>query len=183
VFFDEQVFEASVHNLVFVAQKGPPGENKTAFCKANILKGELVLNELYRVRQKNLITKHSFLILRENAGAEALLAEMESGTARLGQLAKIAFGMQLRDRSKFPDDVVEDPPSKKSITEFHKPCYTGKDISRYNVRFQNRYCYFNREAKRGGCWDEKLHFAKHKILVRQIGYFPEGGLTCMVTPS
>ena len=176
VFFDEQVFEASVHNLVFVARKSAPADNQTAFCKAELPDGEFALTELYRVRQKDLVTNYSFLILRENPGAEVLLAHMESGTSRLGQLSDIAFGMQLRDRSKFPEDVVENPPPKENLTEFHKPCYTGKDITRYNVRFQNRYCYFNREAMRGGCWDERLHFAKDKILVRQIGLYPEGGI-------
>ena len=176
VFFNEQVFEASVHNLVFVAKKGEPGENQTTFCKAELPDGELSLKELYRVRQKDLVTKHSFLILREDARAEALLAHMETQTARLGQVASIAFGMQLRDRAKFPHDVIENPRSKNDLTEYHKACYTGKDITRYNVGFHNRYCYFNRDAKRGGSWDERMHFAKNKILVRQIGFYPEGGI-------
>ena len=176
VFFDEQVFDASVHNLVFVARKGALDENETSFCRADFPSGEFTVNELYRARQKDLITKHSFLILRGNAPAGALLDRMDSGTARLGSVSDISFGMQLRDRKKFPEDVVENPISKADLTYFHKPCYTGRDISRFNIQFNNRYCYFNREAKRGGCWDDRLHFAKDKILVRQIGLYPEGGI-------
>jgi methylase of polypeptide subunit release factors len=177
VFFDEQVFQASVHNLVFAARKGDPAGNQTTFCKATIPEtGEFVLKELYKVDQPSLITKQSFLILRENILAEALLSVMDRKCRRLDDFAEVAFGMQLRDRSKFPEDVVENPPTKKALSKFHKPCYTGKDISRYHVRWQNRYCYFNREAKRGGCWNERFHFAKQKILLRQIGFFPEAGI-------
>jgi hypothetical protein len=93
-----------------------------------------------------------------------------------GSVATVNFGMQLRDRGKFTEDVVESPNGKASLTAFHKECYAGKDVHRYHVSFNKRFCYFNREAKRGGCWDEVIHFAKNKILVRQIGSHPEGGL-------
>ena len=177
IFFGEQVFEASVHNLVFAARKGKPESNQTAFCKAAIsVTGDFALNELYKVEQCSLVTKQSFLILRENSKALALLTVMDGKHLRLDDLAEVSFGMQLRDRAKFPQDVVEDPPNLNALTKFHKPCYTGKDISRYAVRWQKRYCYFNREAKRGGCWDERLHFTRRKILLRQIGFYPEGGI-------
>jgi hypothetical protein len=177
VFFDERVFEASVHNLVFAARKGNPKGNQTAFCKAAISEtGEFTLTEVYKLNQSSLVTKQSFLILRENTAAEALLTQMDGKNRHLTDFADVVFGMQLRDRSKFPEDVVENPPNPKGLSKFHKRCYTGKDISRYQVRWQNRYCYFNREAKRGGCWDETMHFAKNKILLRQIGSHPEGGI-------
>ena len=76
--------------------------------------------------------------------------------------------MQLRDRSEFREDVVESPKSKSSLTKFHRECYAGKDVHRFYVSFTERYCYFKRDAKRGGCWDEDIHFTKGKILVRQI---------------
>ena len=44
------------------------------------------------------------------------------------------------------------------------------------MTYNNRYCYFNREAKQGGCWDEKTHFTKNKILIRQIGEIPTAGI-------
>jgi hypothetical protein len=84
--------------------------------------------------------------------------------------------MQLRDRSDYPLDVVVSPAKTDSLTDFHRECYAGKDVHRFSVTFTDRYCYFNRIAKRGGCWDEEIHTAKNKILVRQIGEYPEGGL-------
>jgi hypothetical protein len=84
--------------------------------------------------------------------------------------------MQLRDREKFPRDVLEGPEAKERISKDHRPCYTGKDISRWLVTFGERYCYFNRSAKRGGCWDASIHNAKNKLLLRQIGHYPEAAL-------
>ena len=94
----------------------------------------------------------------------------------MGEFASVNFGMQLRDREQYPGDVVESPLSKSDLTQFHRPCLTGKDIARYNLTYPKRYCYFNRVAKRGGCWDEAAHNAKNKILVRQIGLYPDAAL-------
>ncbi|MBN1664546.1 MAG: hypothetical protein JW943_13175 [Deltaproteobacteria bacterium] len=66
--------------------------------------------------------------------------------------------------------------SKTELTSYHKPCYTGRDISRWVVSFNERFCYFNRKVKRGGCWDESMHFAKNKLLLRQVGHYPEAAI-------
>ena len=46
----------------------------------------------------------------------------------------------------------------------------------FKTVYNNRYCYFNREAKCGGCWDEAIQTAKIKILVRQVGSIPVCGI-------
>lgn len=91
-------------------------------------------------------------------------------------LASVNFGMQLRDRKEFPNDVVNGPDARERLSKDHKPCYTGRDISRWIVTFGERYCYFNSVAKRGGCWDERIHSARNKLLLRQIGHYPEAAL-------
>jgi len=83
--------------------------------------------------------------------------------------------MQLRDRKKYPMDVLQNP-DKSILTEFHKKCYTGKDIKAFELKYSNRYCYYNREAKKGGCWNDDAQLAKNKILVPQIGRFPVGAI-------
>lgn len=50
----------------------------------------------------------------------------------------------------------------------HKKCYTGRDIKEFKVNYSNRYCFLNRITKSEGCWNEKVHFAKNKILVPQV---------------
>ena len=79
--------------------------------------------------------------------------------------------MQLRDRKIYTSDVIEST-QKDLITEYHKKCYTGKDVSRYYMGYSNLLAYVNRIAKCGGCWDEKAHETKPKIIVRQIGEYP-----------
>lgn len=71
---------------------------------------------------------------------------------------------------------MEGPTCKQHLTEYHRECYAGKDVHRFCITYTGRYCYFNRIAKRGGCWDEGIHDAKGKILVRQVGNYPEGGI-------
>jgi hypothetical protein len=83
--------------------------------------------------------------------------------------------MQLRDRKEYTSDVLQNP-KKSELTKYHKKCFTGKDIHRYMVQYNDRYCYFNEEAKRGGCWDENIHTLKNKILIRQIGAYPIAGI-------
>lgn len=91
----------------------------------------------------------------------------------LGELFFVKFGMQLRDRKKYPTDVItlmsqED----EEITTQHKPCYTGKNVNRYSLEYAGLMAYVNAKAKRGGCWDFNIHEKNPKIIVRQIGVYP-----------
>jgi hypothetical protein len=102
--------------------------------------------------------------------------------------------MQLRDRKKFSDDVIEvkNPEDRKRLTSKHKPCITGRDAQRYVLTYSNLYCLEDFKARKGGCWDLDVHHQKDKIVVRQIGAYPiccldETGYDClntvfMVTP-
>lgn len=92
-------------------------------------------------------------------------------TVEVGQMFYVKFGMQLRDRKKFINDVVLTKEGK-GLTKDHKPCYTGKNISEYNLKYTDLYAYVNEVARSGGCWDMKYHNHKPKILIRQIGKYP-----------
>jgi methylase of polypeptide subunit release factors len=175
VFFDERVFEASVHSLVFCAQRCRTSDEETAFLKAEIEGVGLVLHEKQRTRQQDLLTDKCLLVFQEHSGAQPVLKRLSANGQPLGEIASVNFGMQLRDRTEHLEDVIESP-AKADLTPFHRPCLTGKDIARYNVTYPKRYCYFNRVAKRGGCWDEATHNARNKILVRQIGLHPNAAM-------
>jgi hypothetical protein len=175
VFFDERVFEAIVHSLVFCAQRCRTSDDETAFLKAEIEGVGLVLHEKQRTRQQDLLTDKCLLVFQEHSGAQPVLKRLSANGQPLGEIASVNFGMQLRDRTEHLEDVIESP-AKADLTPFHRPCLTGKDIARYSVTYPKRYCYFNRVAKRGGCWDEATHNARNKILVRQIGLYPDAAL-------
>ena len=176
VFFDDGVFDASVHNLVLLAHKGKAIGATTIFFKAAIDAFTLQLQESARVKQGDLVDEMCLLVPRVGKGADAVVRKMSQVADTFGSAASVNFGMQLRDRSEYPQDVLESPSSKSSLTKFHRECYAGRDVHRFLITFTDRFCYFNRAAKRGGCWDEEIHNAKNKILVRQIGEYPEGGL-------
>lgn len=88
---------------------------------------------------------------------------------------RYTFGNQWGDRKKYPLDVVQNP-DISDLTEYHKKCFTGKDIKPFDLKYSNRYCYYNREAKQGGCWNDDAQLAKNKILIPQIGKFPIGAI-------
>jgi type I restriction-modification system DNA methylase subunit len=103
----------------------------------------------------------------------------------LGKLYDVKFGMQLRDRKKYVSDVINES-QEDLINEFHRPCYTGRNVSKWMMSYSGLLAYFNREAKSGGCWDEKYHNANPKIIVRQIGEYPicgydDRGYCCLNT--
>lgn len=176
VFFEDGVFDASVHNLVFIAHHSGHGASTTSFSQGKIV-GELIEIEcIYTAKHSYLTNEKCLLIPRLNMGSDTVIERMNKTGQNLGAVASVNFGMQLRDRSVHCDDVIENPENTASLSKFHRECYAGRDVHRFNVTYTNRYCYFNREAKRGGCWDADVHNSKDKILVRQIGAYPEGGL-------
>jgi hypothetical protein len=176
LFFDEGVFDASVHNLVFVAEKGIAENAVTRFCKAVLNESNFEIDEVFQSKQNELVDDLCLLVPRVSNAADSIILKMNQAAESFGSLASVNFGMQLRDRSEFTDDVVESPLNKSKLSKYHRECYAGKDVHRFYISYTDRYCFFNRTAKRGGCWDEDVHTAKDKILVRQIGDYPEGGL-------
>ncbi|MDX6765597.1 MAG: TaqI-like C-terminal specificity domain-containing protein [Candidatus Methylacidiphilales bacterium] len=174
--FEENVFQASVNNWVFVLSRGAMESGKVAFYKGAISSGDLSLELISAIEQRSLREGHGLLVPPSDSNAGAVLEKIQGGRKVLGDFATVNFGMQLRDRKHFPGDVIDGEAQKKHMTRFHRPCVTGRDIRRFAVTHGGLYCYFNRTAKRGGCWDEAVHSAKDKVLVRQIGEYPEGGL-------
>ncbi len=174
IVFEDDVFEASVNNLVFSAQKGE--RDLITFYRAAISQEGLAMSVIREVPQAGFCHDDHLLIPAKSEGLAKVVGKLQLQKFNLGELASVNFGMQLRDRGKFPRDVIESPADDVRLSKDHRPCYTGKDISRWFVTFNHRYCYFNRVAKRGGCWDESAHNAKNKLLLRQIGHYPEAAL-------
>ena len=175
IYYDENVFHANVNNLVFVANHENNSTNKN---EINIMKARKngAAWEYYDCAAitQEVYMKDDYIIvpMKGMAGAN-IIANMETGAKILKTLATVNFGMQLRDRKQYPADVTKE---EALLTADHKPCYTGKDIGRYTVKYQGLYCFFNREAKKGGCWDEAAQLANPKLLCRQIGTYPELGI-------
>lgn len=172
----DNVFEASVNTCImnFVKRNGL---NHIV----DYYKGELINNRLLLT----LLSHLSHNEYRNNIGAVIqplgddriikLLSKIETISFPLKNFATVNFGMQLRNRKIFPNDVLHNPQISE-LTQYHRKCITGKDIHEYCVIYDNRYCYFNRIAKCGGCWDEEVQSAGTKLLVRQVGAVPICGI-------
>lgn len=109
-----------------------------------------------------------------SSGLSAVFDTMHSRSVQLGESFDVSFGKQLRDRTKFPNDVIS-VVDQSHIPATHRPCYTGKDVGRYALAWSGLACLRDREAKRGGCWDDDIHGANPKLITRQIGVVPSFG--------
>lgn len=169
------VFEASVDTSVFTLVKGGNSVNENIYFYYGILKKDKLEISIKSKIKRNIFKTNEYVINPEyDATTVELLDLIEKGT-KLGEVATVNFGMQLRNRDFFPNDVIQTT-EPQHLTKYHKKCYTGRDIKEYQVIYDNRYCYFNREAQSGGCWDENVQFAKEKLLVPQVGKFPVSGI-------
>lgn len=168
--------EASVDNVVFVCQNEAVASNRNnnefPFILAEADKDKFKVLQILKARQGEFL-HNSGLIFRpeKTTGFTGIAKKMSHGSTKMGDIARVNFGMQLRDRTKYPTDVLVNPPSSK-ITSKHKKCLGGSDVQVYRTDYSGLYCLFDRVAQCGGCWDEDIQFAKRKVLVRQIGKTP-----------
>lgn len=172
---NENVFTANVNTCILIAVKNKNFNSQLSYYAGTILNGVFGMKIIIKQPQNNYVDEKSLLVPPGDETTVDIIKRIEKASNRLSAFARVNFGMQLRDREEYPNDVLNNP-SKNLLTKDHKKCYTGRDIKRYEVKYNSLYCYFNKVAKRGGCWDEKVHFQKNKILIRQVGEYPVGAL-------
>lgn len=177
VYYDDNVFAANVNNLVFVGRHIDEDSIDTDYSihfTMSSKEGGIWRNIDEKELKQRSFMKEDYIISPIGGEDTAnIISKMEFGNNELKSFAKVNFGMQLRNRKIYTNDVTND---KSTLTPYHKPCYTGKDIGSYRVKYNSLYCYFNEEARCGGCWDPSAQFANPKILVRQIGKYPIAGI-------
>ncbi|MDR3108854.1 MAG: N-6 DNA methylase [Planctomycetaceae bacterium] len=176
-----KVFSGSVDTALTILSK-EKSRKKTKFIDSNWVSKEqslVQINERTFHQSKLQSTEELLFTFQSDA------LEIRCKTFLLGDQYNVNFGMQLRDRQYYPQDVIS-VEQKKLKTKFHKPCYTGKDVQKWHLDYNGLLAYFNREAQSGGCWDEEVHFANPKIIIRQIGAVPicaldKNGYCCLNT--
>lgn len=172
---EESVFEACVNTCIIGMARDRSISNELAYCKG-FLKPNFIASEQSVCLQTEYLHANSYIIQPiGNYDDNLIMSKIEDNSAPLNNYALVKFGMQLRNRKIYPADVITNPDCEE-LTPFHRKCLTGKDIKEYYSVYNNRYCYFNRAAKCGGCWDESVQNAKVKILIRQIGAIPVCGI-------
>lgn len=169
------VFDASVNTGIFMISNSPKIK-LVRYNSAVIDKDRLIISSLSECMPDAYLATDGVLIQPlGDSMTMSIISKLESSNKKISSVATVSFGMQLRNRKIFTEDVLENP-DKSVLSEFHRPCLTGKDIVSYSSHFAERYCFFNREAKCGGCWDEDIHNSKIKVLVRQVGALPVCGI-------
>ena len=175
VFYGDNVFQANVNNLVFVGEIKEKDTNEELINieERDKKDGDWIVSEKKSVIQSSFMNDDYIINPSKNESSDSILEIIQRDTVPLSDISNINFGMQLRYRKVYKNDVTKDI---NTLTEYHTKCYTGKDISEYVAKYSGLYCYFNEEAKCGGCWDRKAQFACPKLLVRQIGRVPVVGI-------
>ncbi len=168
--------EASVDNVVFVLRR----EDEEASRNAHVVVCEIAgaVGGGLELRRSASITQSEFLRTSGHifsVGHNDLVTKIaQVSCLPLGEIANVNFGMQLRDRHQFPDDVVR-ASKGRNLSPDYRPCVTGQDVNRYDIAYGELYAYYNTVAQRGGCWQTSVHFAAEKLVVRQIGKTPMAG--------
>ncbi|MBP6948299.1 MAG: Eco57I restriction-modification methylase domain-containing protein, partial [Bacteroidales bacterium] len=169
VLFYVPVFEyPSVDNLVFVCQKKLLSRTPNLF-KIHEIKSSNFEEEVKTFKifpQKNILPPEYIFALDSSDEDNELLGKIENGCKFLGEICGTYFGIQTFDRQKY---VLPLP-----ANEHFKPVIDGGNVFRYQLIPPVEYVdYRPQNIKSGG--DEEI-YKKERIVVRQIGKYPEGVL-------
>jgi len=169
---------ASVDTAIITLSR--PADTISAFQIRTLRANEsLELVAQQNVSPSAILADKNFLFTGSSSvAASGVWKKCVSVSQALGTLATVSFGKQLRDRKKFVDDVIH-VSALGRVPRTHRPCYTGKDINRYSVRWDGLACLDDELARSGGCWDSEKHTARGKLLTRQIGKRPEFGIDAL----
>ncbi|TAJ80240.1 MAG: restriction endonuclease subunit M [Gallionellaceae bacterium] len=107
----------------------------------------------------------NILLDESNVG---LITRLTDKFSPLNKVATINRGLITGDRNKYF--------SEQKLTKSHVPILTGSDVQRYLSAKPSEFVLFERPDTAGGCWDEKVHLAPHKLVVRQIGVKPTASI-------
>ena len=171
VLFYVRVFEdPSVDNVVFICQRAASSPLSTShrLCVHEI-KGARFADEVKRFRsfpQRNIQPPDYVFSFDASEEDAALLKKIETGCKRLGEIGGTYFGIQTFDRKKYVSSAPRNRHGRAVID--------GGNVFRYYMSPPDEYVdYRPKNVKSGG--DERI-YARQRIVVRQIGRYPEGTL-------
>jgi len=170
----ETVFEsAEVDNCIVLFKKQENAQARsenevTIFDFGTKRDGKISILPIGRIKQKIFEEQQGYVFNVNLASASLNIAnKIQLNSIPLGSLLRIYFGIQTYDRKKYVSD--------SRIDKTYKRALDGEDIQRYCLTPKERYVKLIPTAiKSGG--EPKVHFAKEKIIVLQIGSEPKGTL-------
>ena len=160
------VFGAKVDTAIIILNKDSDSNSRNS----NLIeiyhkeKKNFVHEENKDIEQIKYLNEENFLFNINITSKDRTLIEKIDKWEKLGQISRVSFGLQTKDKSKY----VKDSP----LNEKWKPCIDGKNIFPYYLTFSSQYFLHDRRIKAGGCWDDETHNTNTKIVIRQIGQYP-----------
>lgn len=166
----DQIFaDADVHTTVAVL-RGEADERSRArheVLTTSAFDSEVALKpiEYSRVRQEwfSKLPGCVWNIMVDDENAP-LISRLTQGFTPLGQVAAINRGLITGDKKRYF--------SESKDSDAHVPILAGGDVTRYYTKPPSQFVLFERPKTSGGCWDRAVHFAPHKLIMRQIGESP-----------
>ena len=169
-----QVFaDADVHTtiLIFRREENPVQRDKHEILTTDDFpeSGELHSIAYSRTRQSRFLKIPGCVWnILLNEGNANLVTRLTKDFVPLKKVATINRGLITGDRDRFFAETKK--------TDAHVPIIEGGDVHRYFAVPPSHFVLFERPAGAGGCWDREVHFAPHKIVVRQISEKPRASL-------
>ncbi len=170
----EQVFaEADVHTTILTFRREADASRRAAhevlttpiFCESQ--PREAI--RYSRTRQRRFFELAggvwNILVNEENG---PLISRLTHDFVPLKQIAEINRGLISGDREQFF--------SETKASDAHVPIIEGGDVLRYYTAPPSHFVLFERPESAGGCWEPEVHFAPHKIVIRQIAHQPTASL-------
>jgi hypothetical protein len=141
-----------------------------SFKEANVENVELRVTNQYTINSNDVIKDENHLF--SNTEYINIFKKIDLYSCKLSEIAFVNFGKQLRDRKIYQKDVITIK-HNESVPVGYAKCYTGKDVQKYNLKWDGLACMISTKAKQGGCWDEDKQNGINKLITKQIGIFPE----------
>ena len=165
--FYTQVFEdASVDTLIMLLSKTHEKKsNHTFFFGLYNNRGE-EMDNIKRIEHKqNLFEKGDYILeLDIDPKTRVVLDKIESNSKSLSEFGRSYFGIQTKDRTRFVN--------KEKLNDDYYPVIDGGNVLRYSYLPNTAYVHFIKDAIKSG--GDPGVYSKNRIVVRQIGKFPEG---------
>jgi hypothetical protein len=165
--------DADVHTaiLVFRRESSPDRrENNTVRATAELSAEFVKAPALAPLAHQGVFAKlpgrvWNILVNSRNA---AFISRLSTEFTPLEKVAAINRGLITGNRAKYF--------AARKTSAQHVPIITGGDVHRYHTAQPSEFVLFRRPRTSGGCWDREVHFAPHKLVVRQICEAPTASI-------
>jgi len=104
--------------------------------------------------------------VRLDTGFARMVRNLVSRSERLKEVGFVKRGLISGDRAKYFATEKKGPKWYRIAT--------GTDVQRYGIETPMEYVFFEKPGRTaGGCWDRDLHLKRGKILLKQVGRWPQ----------